>query len=71
MDSWAVIKTGGKQYKVTVGQSIEVEKLDSKAEGAIVFDEILAIKTEKDLKVGKPLVEKAKVRGKVIENFKD
>ena len=71
MDTWAVIKTGGKQYKVSVGQKVEIEKVRGKTEGPILFDEVLAVMSDNGLQLGKPLVEKAKVKGKIIEVFKD
>ena len=61
--SFAVIKTGGKQYKVAVGDKLLIEKLDL-AEGAeVVFDQVLLL----DETIGTPLVDGAKVTGKVLE----
>ncbi len=71
MDTWAVIRTGGKQYKVAVGQKVDLEKIKDKAEGPVTFTEVLAVKSEKGVQFGKPLVEKAKVTGKILEEFKD
>ncbi len=70
MSTWAVIKTGGKQYKVVEGQTISIEKLDEKDGAKITFDQILAIGGDK-VEVGMPLVAKASVVGKLIEQFKD
>ena len=70
MDTWAVIKTGGKQYKVAEGETLEVEKMDKKEGDSVKFDEVLLVNTNGNLKVGKPLVEKAAVKAKVLENFK-
>lgn len=67
--NWAIIRTGGKQYKVAEGDTIDIEKLDSEKDAKITFDEVLAIGGEK-IEVGAPLVEKAKVSAIVIENFK-
>ena len=68
---YAIIKTGGKQYKVAEGDVIMVEKL-SVAEGeAVVFDEVLTVVNDGDVKVGKPVVEGAKVTGKVEAQGKD
>lgn len=69
--NWAVIQTGGKQYKVQEGQTISIEKISGKTEGAISFDEVLAVRSDKGIDVGKPTVEKAKVKGKVVEAYKD
>ncbi len=70
MDTWAVIRTGGKQHKVKVGETLAVEKLKVKGE-TVTFDEVLLIKSDGKLEVGKPLVEKAKVKAKIVGDFKD
>lgn len=62
----AVIKTGGKQYKVTSGDVLEVEKIDGKKESKIIFDQVLLISDDKQLMVGNPTVKDAKVEGKII-----
>ena len=66
---WAVIKTGGKQYKVSEGETIDIEKIKNHEKESITFNEILALGGE-DVKVGKPLVEKAKVTGKILQSFR-
>ncbi len=63
---FAVIKTGGKQYKVAEGNILSVEKLD-KNEGNITFDNVLLVVNDNDVKVGTPRVVGAKVEAKVIE----
>lgn len=68
---FAVIKTGGKQYRVQKGDILQVERLDTKQGQTVVFDEILLIQDGKKILIGTPLVEKAKVKAEVIENFKD
>lgn len=65
--TFAVIKTGGKQYKVRQGDTLTVEKLEHETD-SIVFDQVLLVAGEKDAKVGKPLVPGAKVEAKVIED---
>lgn len=70
MDTWAVILTGGKQYKVTVGEKLAIEKLEAEKDAKITFDKVLALGGTKTV-IGTPLVEKAKVKAKVLENFKD
>jgi large subunit ribosomal protein L21 len=67
----AVIKTGGKQYKVKVGDKIKVEKLEGKEGGKIVFSEVLMVENEKGIEVGTPFLGKAKVEGKILRTFKD
>lgn len=69
--NWAVIRTGGKQYKVSEGQTIDIEKLDKKDGESIKFDEVLLVSNDGTVKVGKPLVEKSSVKAKVETNFKD
>jgi large subunit ribosomal protein L21 len=67
MPKIAVIKTGGKPYKVEKGQIIKIEKLDLPIENKLKFDTlIIASNDGQDLKIGKPLL-KQKVEGKVIE----
>lgn len=64
----AVIKTGGKQYKVKQGDKIKVEKLDAKKDDSIDFGDVLLVadKDGKDVKVGAPIVSGAKVKAKVL-----
>jgi large subunit ribosomal protein L21 len=64
----AVIKTGGKQYLVSPGDKIEVEKLDK--EGDMTFDEVLLVEKNKKLEIGTPLVKTAKVTAKVLKQDK-
>ncbi|MBQ1868201.1 MULTISPECIES: 50S ribosomal protein L21 [Selenomonas] len=68
---YAIIKTGGKQYKVSEGDVITVEKLAANEGEAVVFDEVLTVVEGADVKVGKPVVEGAKVTGKVEAQGKD
>lgn len=68
---YAIIKTGGKQYRVEEGMVIRVEKLDAEEGASVVFDEIMMVSTDSDLKVGKPVVAGAKVTGKVLGQGKD
>ena len=65
---YAIIKTGGKQYKVSEGDTIEIAKLSNK-DSKVIFEDVLLLVSEKDVKVGKPTV-KAKVIGKILENKK-
>jgi large subunit ribosomal protein L21 len=66
----AVIKTGGKQYKIAPGQKIKIEKIDVKEGDTVTFNEVLLIGDEKIVDIGSPLVEGAKVLGKVIRHDK-
>ena len=66
---YAVIQTGGKQYKVTNDEVIFIEKLDAEANDTVTFD-VVAVGTDDGIKVGTPLVEGAKVTGEVVKNGK-
>ena len=66
---FAVIKTGGKQYKVQEGDTLSIEKLEH-GDNNVTFDQVLLWANAKDIKVGRPLVEGAKVEAKVLEDGK-
>ena len=66
----AVIKTGGKQYIVTPGQTIKIEKIDEKEEGEVVFNEVLLLEKNKKTEIGLPLIKGARVIGKVLKQGK-
>ena len=66
---YAIIKTGGKQYKVTEGDKLQVEKLDAKVGSKVIFDEVVAVGGDK-LKVGTPFVAGYTVEAKVLEHGK-
>ena len=70
--SYAVIKTGGKQYKVKAGEILKIEKLqDSKPNSKIEFKDILAYGDDKSIEIGAPIVTGAKVEADLIENSKN
>ena len=62
----AIIKTGGKQYKVAEGDKIKVEKIEGEDGAKITFSEVLFVGDEKDAKVGTPLVGGAKVEAVIV-----
>ncbi len=66
---YAIIETGGKQYRVEQGDVIYVEKLNAAADEEVIFDKVVAVKNT-TLKVGKPYVKDAVVKGTVIKNGK-
>jgi len=68
---FAVIKTGGKQYKVQEGDVLNVEKLSMKKDKKVTFDKVLLVEDEGKTLIGTPFVENVLVRAEVIENFKD
>jgi len=69
--NFAVIKTGGKQYKVAEGDILKVEKLDNFKEGGkMTFEEVLLVAGDKETKIGEPLVAGAKVEAEFLEEGK-
>ena len=66
----AVIETGGKQYKVAVGDKINIEKLGSEDGAEVIFDKVLLLADGDKVEVGAPYLTGAKVGGKVIENYR-
>ena len=67
---YAVIKSGGKQHKVSEGEEILLEKLSLDEGEVIEFSEVLAVNKDGNLNVGKPLLDGAVVKGKVINHLK-
>jgi len=67
---YAVIKTGGKQYKVAAGENIKVEQIAADVGQEIVIDQVLAVGNGADLKVGSPLVAGASVKATVVAQGK-
>ena len=65
---YAVIKTGGKQYRVREGQILRIESLNAEAGDAIEFDEVLMVGEGSDVRIGMPVVEGAKVAATVESN---
>ncbi len=68
---FAVIETGGKQYKVAVGQKVQIEKLDKEAGTEVVFDKVLLVADGEDVSVGAPYLKGSEVKAKITENYKD
>lgn len=64
--AFAVIETGGKQYKVAPGEKVKIEKIESQGGENLAFDKVLLVADGEDVKVGAPYVEGAKVEGKVV-----
>ena len=67
---YAVIKTGGKQYKVSEGEVLSFETLEGDKGDTISFDEVLLVSKDEDVKVGAPFVEGAKVTGEIISQIR-
>ena len=64
---YAVILTGGKQYKVQEGEKLEIEKLDREVGDTVDFDQVLLIEQGQEVKIGTPYLEGAKVSAEVID----
>lgn len=69
--AFAIIKTGGKQYKVRKGDKITVEKLTGEKGTAVSFSEVLLTADKSSVEVGTPLVKGAKVEGKIVSQTRD
>ena len=67
---YAIIETGGKQYKVENGDVVFIEKLGVEADSEVTFDKVIAVGTDDGIKVGAPYVEGASVAAKVLKNGK-
>ena len=69
--SFAIIETGGKQYKVSASNILEIEKLDAKKGETIQFKNVLLLNDNKSTEMGSPSVEGATVEAKLLDNVKD
>jgi len=67
---YAIIETGGKQYKVSAGDTIYIEKLDVEENANITFDKVIAVGSDDGIKVGDPYVKGSKVEATAIKNGK-
>jgi len=65
---YAVIQTGGKQYKATPGEELRVEKLDGKVGDEVYFDDVLLVSKEDKVTVGSPVLENARVVAKITRH---
>jgi len=69
--AFAVIETGGKQYRVFPGQKIKIEKLSAKEGDFFAFDKVLLFANEENIKIGAPYIEGAKVESKILKQDKE
>tara|TARA_B100000123_G_C25684262_1_gene407866 strand:+ start:688 stop:1104 length:417 start_codon:yes stop_codon:yes gene_type:complete len=69
--SFAIIETGGKQYKVSASKILDVEKIDSEEGKVIKFKKVLLLNDDKNIEVGNPNIEGAVVEAKLLKNIKD
>ncbi len=67
---YAVIKTGGKQHRVSEGDVIAIEKINGDKGDAVVFDQVLMVEKEGDIRIGRPVLEGAKVVGEILSQTK-
>lgn len=65
---YAVISSGGKQYRVQPGETLRVDKLDAEVGQNVKFEEVLAVQTDKEFKVGTPTVAGASVKATVLDH---
>ena len=69
--SFAIIETGGKQYKVSASNILKVEKLDIKKGNKVEFKKVLLVNDDKTVEIGDPMITGAVVEGMLLENIKD
>jgi large subunit ribosomal protein L21 len=69
--AYAVIKTGGKQYRVQQGDTLDVEKLDAEVDSEITFSEVLLRGEGDSVTIGAPFIEGGQVTAKVVDQFRD
>ncbi len=69
--SFAIIETGGKQYKVSASKILEIEKLDAKVGQTIKFKNVLLLNDSKNTEIGNPSIQGATVEAKLLDNVKD
>ena len=67
---FAIIEAGGKQYRVAEGDKLKIEKIEAEDKVDFVFDKVLLVNTDKDVKVGTPYVKGAKVEAKILRDGK-
>jgi large subunit ribosomal protein L21 len=67
---YAVVSTGGKQYKVQKGETLRIEKIPGEVGGKVTFDKVLLVADGENIRVGQPMVEKAAVQASIVEQDK-
>lgn len=67
---YAVIRSGGKQYRVEPGKTIEVERLDGKVGGKVTFEDVIAVRTDDKKILGGEQAAKAKITGKIVKHLR-
>ncbi|MCK7512466.1 MAG: 50S ribosomal protein L21 [Desulfobacterales bacterium] len=67
---YAVVSTGGKQYKVQKGETLRIEKIPGEVGSKVTFDKVLMVADGENIRVGQPLIEKAAVQASIVEQDK-
>jgi len=67
---YAIVDSGGKQYKIREGETIRVEKISGEVGAAVTFDQVLLFSDGENISVGKPVLENVAVRGQIVEQGK-
>ncbi len=69
---FVILETGGKQYKVSVGNTIDVEKIDANEGEQVILDKVLFLQKDNDESlIGQPLLDNVKVTAEVVKNYRD
>lgn len=68
---FAIIQTGGKQYRVSPGEKIKIEKIDAQDKAKFIFDKVLLIADDKETKIGSPYVKGAKVEAEILRQGRE
>jgi len=68
---YAVIRTGGKQYRVSQGEEVKVERLNGEVGDTVTFEEVLVTSDGENTQIGQPVVENAKVVGRIVRQGKE
>jgi large subunit ribosomal protein L21 len=67
---YAVVSTGGKQYKVQKGETLRIEKIPGEVGGKVTLDKVLLVADGENIRVGRPMIEKAAVQASIVEQDK-
>ena len=71
MTKYALVETGGKQYKFEAGKTYKIEKIVAEVGAEVVFDRVLSLHQDEKADFGTPYLQKAKIKATVVEQFKD
>ena len=69
--NFSIIETGGKQYRVSSGQKIKIEKVPGEKDGSVIFDKVLLLVNGEETSIGVPYVAGAKVEGRIVRQARD